>query len=355
MRPDPPVQTHVQVLDKSRARLCLSAGGSKGFVHIGALKRLDEESDLNLVEVSGASVGALVAVFYTNGYAPEKIAEIFAHELGGRSEIANLLKLLPDPLSFALGGWQAPGQYAPFYDFAGGAQLQSVLNWFDPLKLASSSGWLDLVRYAASAPPRQLANLNRALSTWDPVSLLVGGLLDLRRPMQELCQRYNLRPDARLTMYACDLLRHKLVKISGCDYDLPELMTAVCALPGLFRPVWRVDDSAVQLLGDAARYHYSPPDDFEETAIFSVFESSTQMPSTGSVLDLYLSAREVFQWPLAGDNRQVDADKHLVMVTKPRWPGLFFDLGAADIAEMVDLGYATMGDALQKWRAAGRI
>lgn len=355
MKPDPPRHSHVQVLDKSRARLCLSAGGSKGFVHIGALQRLDEETDINLVEVAGASVGALVAAFYTNGYKPRQIAAIFAEELSGRQRVENVLKLLPDPLSFALGGWQSQAQWAAFYDFARATGPSALCNWFDPLRSASPSGWLDLVRYAAAAPPHLRAHLNRVLSAFDPVSLVVGGLFDLRRPMQELCERYTLRPNERLTFFLCDLLRHRLVTISGCNYDLAELLAGACALPGLFRPVWRWQGSEPQLLGDAARYHYSPPDAFDETALFSVFEPSSQMPAAGSLLEHYLAAREVFNWPLAGDNRRVDEDKHLVMVTKPRWPGLFFDLSESDREEMLQLGYDTMGDALHKWRAAGRL
>lgn len=344
-----------RALDRNNVRVCLSAGGIKGPVHVGVLDRLAMEPDLRIVEVAGASVGAIVAAFYTNGYSPQQIAAIFTESLANRKgagsavsaiiaacygsiymspqesaravdnmirrlkDLDSLTSLLPDPVSFMLGGWTNPGRYLKMYD---------PTNW---------------------------SNVNRFLSMFDPVSLAVGGWLDLRLSMREMCDRYGLKPNLRLTIYTCDILRNKLVKLSGVDYDLADALSAACGLPGLFRPVWRFADRGWQLLGDAARYHYSPPDHFADPAIFSVFEPATEMPETGTLVDRLLGAPEVLHWPLAGDNRYVDEKKHLVISTKPKWPGLFMDVDANDVDDMVKLGFQAAGAAVTGWRAEGRM
>lgn len=342
----------VHLLDKGRARVCLSAGGVKGPVHAGVLDRLAMEPDWKIIEVAGASVGAIVAAFYTNGYSPKQIESIFIESLARRQaagatmaaitaacygsfykspadavkaladifarrhDLNLLLDLLPDPVSFLLGGWQHPARYVP------------DLSW---------------------------AGVNRALSIFDPVSLALGGWLDLRKSMRQMCHQYKLRPNDRLTIYTCDILRNKLVRFSGCDYDLVDALAAACGLPGVFRPVWNFGDQGWQLLGDAARYHYSPPDDFHEPAIFSVFEPATEMPENGSPVDRLLSVPEVLHLPLAGGNRHVDDALHLVVSTKPRWPGLFMDVTADDVSAMVRLGFVATDNSIAKWRAQGRI
>jgi predicted acylesterase/phospholipase RssA len=344
-----------RALDKNNVRVCLSAGGIKGPVHAGVLDRLAMEPDLRIVEVAGASVAAIVAAFYTNGYPPQQIASIFTESLSRRSaagaavaaivaaccsslyrspaeaaraltdaisrrrDLDELLGLLPDPISFMLGGWMNPTQYLKLYDFT---------DW---------------------------SNVNRFLSMFDPVSLAVGGWLDLRPSMRKMCDRYRLKPNLRLTIYVCDILRNKLVKFSGVDYDLADILSAACGLPGLFRPVWHFGDRGWQLLGDAARYHYSPPDHFADPAIFSVFEPATEMPEKGALIDRLFGAPEVLHLPLAGDNRYVDPKKHLVISTKPKWPGLFMDIDAGDVGEMVSLGFEAADSAIANWRAAGRI
>jgi NTE family protein len=62
-----------------RIGLCLSGGGALGFAHIGAIKAL-EEHGIIADEVSGASMGAIVACFYAAGYTPEQLLEIIRSE-----------------------------------------------------------------------------------------------------------------------------------------------------------------------------------------------------------------------------------------------------------------------------------
>jgi NTE family protein len=55
--------------------ISLSGGGSRGIVHIGILKALDE-AGIKMSMVSGTSAGAIVGLFYCSGYSPDNIMEI---------------------------------------------------------------------------------------------------------------------------------------------------------------------------------------------------------------------------------------------------------------------------------------
>lgn len=55
--------------------IALSAGGAKGFAHIGVLKVLDEEN-IPIHIVTGSSIGAVVGGLYAAGYTPAQLEEI---------------------------------------------------------------------------------------------------------------------------------------------------------------------------------------------------------------------------------------------------------------------------------------
>ena len=52
--------------------IVLSGGGARGFSHLGVLKALDEFG-VKFDYISGASVGALIGAFYSQGYSPDEI------------------------------------------------------------------------------------------------------------------------------------------------------------------------------------------------------------------------------------------------------------------------------------------
>jgi hypothetical protein len=276
------------ILDKTCVRVSLAAGGSKGPVHIGVLKRLSEEDDLKIVDVSGSSVGAIVAIFDRNGFKHDDITRIFIEALAKRED-----------------------------------------------------------------PALQLSMLPTGLKILDPAILMTGSLRDLRGPMKKMVDRYRLQ--AKATIFAFDLLRHRLVRFRPEKYDPAFALAAACGFAPLFRPVWRWGRDGLELLGDAASYHYSPPDDFDSPAIFSVFDSATKVPDKGWPVDIMLGLREVFGFPLAGGSTYVDEKKHLVVSTKPRYPGLFMAINEKDVHELVEMGYNAADEALAKWRAEGRI
>jgi len=62
--------------DKIKVGISLSGGGVRGIAHLGVLKALNE-NDIFPEIVSGVSAGALVGVFYCDGYKPEEILQIF--------------------------------------------------------------------------------------------------------------------------------------------------------------------------------------------------------------------------------------------------------------------------------------
>ncbi len=55
--------------------LALSGGGSRGAVHIGVLKVL-EEHNIPIDYIAGTSVGSIIGAFYTVGYTPQEIEDI---------------------------------------------------------------------------------------------------------------------------------------------------------------------------------------------------------------------------------------------------------------------------------------
>ncbi|NOZ08005.1 MAG: BamA/TamA family outer membrane protein [FCB group bacterium] len=56
--------------------LVLSGGGAKGFVHIGALKVI-EEAGIHIDYIAGTSMGAFIGALYAVGYSPEQIQTAF--------------------------------------------------------------------------------------------------------------------------------------------------------------------------------------------------------------------------------------------------------------------------------------
>ncbi len=56
--------------------LVLSGGGARGFAHLGVLQALEEGGILPEV-ISGVSAGAIVGVFYADGYSPAEIMDLF--------------------------------------------------------------------------------------------------------------------------------------------------------------------------------------------------------------------------------------------------------------------------------------
>ena len=57
--------------------LALGGGGAKGNAHIGVIRRLEQEG-FRIRAIAGTSFGGLVAVFYSLGYTPDEMEEMFA-------------------------------------------------------------------------------------------------------------------------------------------------------------------------------------------------------------------------------------------------------------------------------------
>ena len=55
--------------------MALSGGGSRGIVHLGILKAIDE-AGIGIDMLTGTSAGAIVGVFYCSGYTPDEIMNI---------------------------------------------------------------------------------------------------------------------------------------------------------------------------------------------------------------------------------------------------------------------------------------
>lgn len=72
--------------------ISLSGGGSRGIVHIGILKAIDE-AGIKISMVTGTSAGAIVGAFYCSGYSPDMIMEIIRE--------TKLIKYIRPAISFS--------------------------------------------------------------------------------------------------------------------------------------------------------------------------------------------------------------------------------------------------------------
>jgi NTE family protein len=190
----------------------------------------------------------------------------------------------------------------------------------------------------------------------DPITFAIGGMLDLIGSIRQMVKRYDLKPNWQLRIIACDIMRHSPVVFDGLDYDLAHAITSSCSLPGVFRPQWHKGPNGPQLLGDGALYHYSPADFCSNASIFSIFRQATVMPTQfKSWMDIYFSAREIVS-PLAGNQRYVDAHRHLVIETGlADVAGLNFGISDAKCDEMVEDGLTTGRASLARAREEGRF
>ena len=56
--------------------LALGGGGSRGYAHIGVIRRLEEEG-FRIRAVAGTSAGGVIAAFYASGYTPDQMEDVF--------------------------------------------------------------------------------------------------------------------------------------------------------------------------------------------------------------------------------------------------------------------------------------
>lgn len=73
--------------------LCLSGGGALGFAHIGVIQAL-EENGIFPTHISGASMGAVIGVFYASGHTPEYMLQLIKE--GKLYKISKLLTFHTD-------------------------------------------------------------------------------------------------------------------------------------------------------------------------------------------------------------------------------------------------------------------
>ncbi len=323
--------------------LVLAAGGMNGFRHIGVIEELEAQK-LPIGTVTGVSVGAIVAAFYTNGYTPDQITEIFIKALDD----------CKDPITVVLKAWtQLSGDMLKVF-------VENFLKQ-DPLTFMKG-GWASVGGQMADALTRSLRNgtslraFMRCLSLPDPISFGIGGCVDLLRPMREMVRRYKLMANARLRILAADLFRHLFVVFEGENYDLALALAAACSLPKVFRPQWMIYEGVIRLLGDGATIHYSPAEFCRNPAIFSTFRPATEVPT---VIDnwLYLFFTECeIHCPLAGNHRFVDSARHLVIETgDPDVSGLNFGLSADRCRQMRRDAQLVARSELARAREDGRL
>lgn len=196
----------------------------------------------------------------------------------------------------------------------------------------------------------------KAVSWGDPVSVAVGGLIDLTVPMREMVREFGLKPNKRLKIVAFDLIAKEPVVFEGEDYDLALALTASCALPTVLRPTWYLDGARMRLLADGALFHYNPTCFSTAPAIVSTLKPASEWPREFMLpLDAYFHARELY-FPIAGHRRVVDPNLHIVVdCGLPDVAGLNFGVSAETCDRMIADGYKTAHSTLTDAIAKGRL
>jgi len=190
----------------------------------------------------------------------------------------------------------------------------------------------------------------------DPLSIMIGGWFSLQPYIAQMIKKYNLKPNKKLRILACDYLRHEPVLFEGTDYDLVTALTASCSVPGWVQPVWHMHEGRLKLLVDGAVYHYNPTEFTSGTAIVSRFRPATEMPREWQTwMDLYFQMRELC-FPLAGNSRYVDDTRNVVIENgMANVGGLNIGISRETCLKMVENGYNTAKPILKKAIADGRI
>jgi hypothetical protein len=190
----------------------------------------------------------------------------------------------------------------------------------------------------------------------DPIAMSVGGTFSLKPFITKLIAKFNLKPNKRLKILACDYLTREPVVFEGENYDLATALTASGSPPGVFQPEWYIDNGRPRLLVDGACYHYNPTEFFDRPAFVSKFRPASAMPKEWKYpIDLYFHCRELF-FPVAGNSRYVDPKRHLVIETGlPEVAGLNFGISEETCLRMVENGYNTANEIIARAKAEGRL
>lgn len=201
-----------------------------------------------------------------------------------------------------------------------------------------------------------IGTIIKAVSWGDPVSVAVGGLMDLTVPMREMVREFGLKPNPQLKIVAFDLIAKEPVVFEGEDYDLATALTASCALPSVLRPKWFMDGARMRLLADGALFHYNPTCFSTAPAIVSTLKPASEWPRGFMYpLDAYFHARELY-FPIAGHRRVVDPHLHIVVdCGLPDVAGLNFGVSPETCERMIEDGYKTAHSTLTDAIAKGRL
>ena len=112
--------------------ISLSGGGSRGIVHLGILKAIDE-AGIEISMITGTSAGAIVGLFYCSGYSPDSVMQIIRD--------TKLIKYV-----------------RPAISFSGLLKLESIVNIFNKYIKYDSFEALNIPLVVAATNVRQGVN-----------------------------------------------------------------------------------------------------------------------------------------------------------------------------------------------------
>lgn len=165
----------------------------------------------------------------------------------------------------------------------------------------------------------------------------------LRKFMDEMVKRYQLKPNKTLRIMAFDICRLKPFVFEGEDYDLAEALTASCALPYLFRPIIKKG----HVYYDGGIYHPNPGNLGPGPYLIAKLGYAKKAPKQALTLgDRILHNSERFAKRVYAPGDPVG---HMVLdISDPSIATMTFGLTEANKRQLIDRAYAKTREELEK-------
>jgi predicted acylesterase/phospholipase RssA len=347
----------------------LAGGAAKALFHTGGLRPAEQHS-IDLGMLTGVSAGAIVATFVANGYKAREIEEILLQALKKRFS-PKLAQQCLEEARRAFSWWASPSLVQ--------AWTRAVSACFLPFILGR--GGLEEMADALSALNAEVNDtLEQILTFQSRIVAGKGSILDIERPLKEMCAEYGLTGKQNLRIIGCGIVpfdkntgdassgeglvaqgassRRIPLVFEGEDIDLGHALGITCALPSVFMAVpHRMPDGTVVMGIDGALWNHNPTEFCDTPAIVFMFRRvTTAFPEEFQTpFDVGFHGLERFA-PLAGDTKKLDGRNHLViMFGLPHTAGLNFGMSEQTYRSMADHAEAVATPLLLEGLRSGRL
>lgn len=215
------------------------------------------------------------------------------------------------------------------------------------------------------------AAVNHPMRMLNPLRYLTG-LVDIRSAIEDIVQKYDLRPNRNLRIVAYNVWRREPIVFEGTRYDLATALAASCAVPGVMRPVWYkpecgsdpkfVTRNAAKsmphkgILVDGGVHHMNPAHLCKGPAIVSSLGMATKLPSElFGVVDWAFHMAEYMCSSFFNSLFNVTPEHVVIPVGMPDVGGLCFGINNQKCQDMIDYGRRIADRYLDEALMRGRV